>query len=258
MKHVIISRVNIPRELDPTKYKDPAPYKRAEWNEQRVELLNKYTRASLRMQTCQNFKFITLWNGHDPRHADSPGRLENEIHGFIRRGRDGYLYDDRPFNFEAWQQGTNDKKEMDFAYQIRDWARMVLPSVFHHRDDEPWLFTNLDSDDCLHYQAVERLQARAREVVDKAPYYLDVENRFVMNIHRGGMGHKQRKTPSPMVSTVENEIECYPLRWHHSMMGEHLEGEVVRGVHGLQTVNDTNIFTRGTGKSAEFKPSLFY
>lgn len=258
MQHVILSRVNIPRELDPSKYDNPAPYKNPEWNESRIKLLNEFTRPSLAKQSCQDFTFITLWNAEFKGDMQVQNMLANEQMLAIHRGLDGYLYDERPFDFERWQQGTNDKDEMDFAYQIRDIVRKYSDELFGKDYTGPYLFTNLDSDDCLHYKAVELLQKRAKEVAEKAPYYLDVENRFVYNITGGGMGHKNRRTPSPMVSTVEKEIEVYPLRWHHSMMGQHLDGEIVPGVHGLQTVNEANIYSRGTGQSTNFNLKLYY
>lgn len=249
MKHIIISRVNIPRELDPSKYPDPAPYKSQQWNEDRVKLLNRYARKSLQQQTCQDFIFITLWGPHHI--IDIENRLDNEATLIIRRGVDEY--DEQFFDFDAWKAGNNEKQEMDFAFQIKKVVKAFLKGT-----EGPYLFTNLDCDDCLHYKFVQKVQSSAEIKADNAPYFLDVERRFMLNINKGGRGVKERRSPSPMVTTIEKEIEVYPLRWHHSMMGKHLQGTKVPGLFALQTVNDSNILTRGTGKHAEFNESFYF
>ena len=249
MTHFIISRVNIPRELDPSKYPDPAPYKSQQWNEDRVKLLNAYARKSLQQQTCQDFIFVSLWGSHHI--IDIENTLKNEATLIIRRGVDEY--DEQPFDFEAWKKGENEKQEMDFSFQIRKVIKQYLKG-----SQGPYLFTNLDCDDCLQYKFVERVQAASEDHVDKAPFYLDVEGRFMLNINKGGRGVKERRTPSPMVSTIEKNIEVFPLRWHHSMMGNHLQGTKVPGLTALQTVNDSNILTRGTGKHAEFNENFYF
>ena len=244
MNHIIVCRVNIPRELDPSNHVRPAPYKQDKWNEKRVRLLNQWTRASIEAQTCQDFTFVTFWGDHYP--IDKANALDNELQLTVKRGVDEY--DERAFDFEKWRAGENEKQEMDFAYQIRDLLKEHFP-------EGPYLFTNIDSDDCLKRDFVEILQREAPKYLDRAPYYLDVVTRYLIHLDTRGKGQKRRGNASPMVSTVEKELECYPLRYHHSMLDNYIDGHKVNGLYALQTVGDTNILTQGTGDEAYFKVS---
>ena len=254
MKHIIVSRVNIPRELDPSNHVRPAPYKREEWNRRRVELLNKFTRPSLRQQTCQDFELVTLWG---PQYKiDRANELPNERQFIVRRGLDPF--DEKAFDFVQWREDPRkcEKYEMDFAFQIRD--------LFRRRYEAPVLFTNLDSDDCLRYDFVENVQRHAKHIwqAGKAPCIIDIKKRYCMHVGTGGQGQKVRNTPSPATSSLETKIECYPLRWHHSMMLDYLpEGigfEQYEDLLIMQTVSDTNILTQGTGDDGHFNPKDYF
>lgn len=248
MKHIIVCRVNIPRELDPTNHVRPAPYKDPEWNRKRVHLLDAYTRKSLRNQTCQDFDFVTLWGPHYG-YLGKP--LPQEKTMILTR--EWNTFDSEAFDFEAWRAGKKLKKDtMDFAGQVRFRLRKM------YKDDPgPFLITNIDSDDALKYNFVERIQRAAPDYVHKAPYFLDVVERYLVHLETGGKGVKKRRTASPMVSTVEKEIECYPLKYHHSMLHEHINGTKIPGLYALQTVGDTNILTQGTGENTTFEVEDF-
>lgn len=253
-KHVIVSRVNIPRELDPSNHVRPAPYKDPAWNNRRIQLLNLYTRPSLRQQTCQDFEFVTLWGPQYPH--DEDGALDNEKQLYVERGEDEL--DEKPFDFVQWRGDKSrlEKTEMDFAFQIRDLMRA--------RYDPPVLFTNIDSDDCLRYDFVEKVQRQAQNYLDQGKeMIIDIEKRYLIHAETGGQGQKARSCPSPATSSLEiRSVECYPLRWHHSMMLDYLSPSFgftqVPGLFIMQTVTDTNILTRGTGDHAEFDPKNYF
>lgn len=252
MKHIIVSRVNIPRELDETHHKEPYPYKKKEWNKERFYLLNNILRPSLNQQTNQNFIFISLWG-----EVYNGGELNNEVKEKVVRGLD--TEDEKPFNFEKWKEnGKKVKEEMDFAAQIKN-----IVSKYTN-ENELTLITNVDCDDAVNKEFVEKLQKSALlHDKSKVPYYLDVKRRFGINLYTGVTGDKTKKnTPSPSVSTIEKQIECFPLKYHHPMLKDYVEGRKVQGTAVLQSVNDGNIFSKGKGKKQvdlkikDFSPNL--
>lgn len=247
MTHLIITKVNIPRILDPTQHRRSHPWVSPSWNEKRIRLLNKFTRKSLAQQTCQDFIFISLWGEHHP--VDRANALPNEIPMYVRRGVDEY--DEKAFDFEAWRKGENEKEEEDFAFQIRDIARRIA--------SPPVVCTKLDSDDCINKQYVEVVQRNYQRYLRRAPFYLDISWRYLYNPDTGAKGKRMRSSPSMMVSTIETgSVEVYCHRWHHSMIGDYLEGVKLPELTGMQTVNGTNILTSGTGNSAKFDLSQYF
>jgi len=225
-------------DLDESKYSDPQPYKKEGYTEERVQLLNDWCRASLKKQTSQDFIFISLWDQIVP-----GDELDNEIQ--IRINRTG-SYDDEPLDYEALLGHYKGKRTLNYADQIRD----KVSELF----DAPLLVTNLDCDDALHHKFVETLHevVQQRDFDRSEPFYFSTATRYCYNIKTGAKGEKKTSSPSPFVSTWEPEIQCYPLRYNHSVLHRWVSGINVDGLLGLQTVNDTNMFSRGTGESAEF------
>lgn len=245
MKHIIVSRINMPRELDVTHHKNPAPYKIPEWNAERVYLLNHILRPSLAQQTNQDFIFISLWG-----EVFEGNELENEIKEKVVRGLDEW--DEKAFDFEKWKRGTTVKEEMDFAKQVKN-------IVSKYRGTEDYvLVTNIDCDDALHKDFVDVLQRGALKHSRKAPFYVDVWKRYALNLFDGRQGNKTRKnTPSPMISVVEKELECFPLKYHHPMLKKYIRGTKIVGTEAVQTINNGNILSGGIGEKAEFNLTDF-
>ena len=226
--------------LDPYKYKITELYNEPGWNERRIQLLNEWCRASLRKQTNQNFIFVSLWQSGQM--ADG-GELDNEIK--IEIEHTGTI-DDEPLDYDALINGKVGKKTLNFADQIRDKIRKLFKA--------PLLVTNLDADDALHFQFVEKLQQTVseRDFDRTNPFYFSTSNRYCYNIRTGKKGMKKTASPSPSVSTWEPYINCFPLRYNHQYLGQWVPGVNVEGLIGLQTVNDTNMFSRKVGEFTEF------
>lgn len=241
---MIISRVNLEMDLDPYKYEDPKPWKSERWNQRRVMLLNQFARASLKKQTCQDFVFITLWNPN--RAFDFNNCLPNEHIMFVERM--GTL-DDLPLDYKALETGKPGKRTLNYADQIT-WL-----VDRRYGDGAPLLITNLDCDDCLKFDFVEKLQeaATSKDIPDRDFYFLDVEYRYMYNLKDGRKGMKKRESASPFVSTIERKkIQCIPLRYNHSVLPTTLQGKKVKGLLAMQTIGDTNIFQRSVGNKCNF------
>lgn len=236
MKHIIVSRVNLEMDLCPSKYKDTAPYKNPEWQASRVPLLDTYARASLLKQTEPHFCFVSVWM--EGTH-DFGSILPNEITVTIQRtGRD----DDGPLDYTG-----KGKQTLNYADQIRQ----KISEIF----DPPLLVTGLDIDDCLHRDYCRILYNAVRESeFDRGkPRWWSTERRFCYNINDGRKGQKQAHSPSPFVSTYEPVTMIYPARYNHTWLPKHVPtGGNVKGLFGLQTVHNTNMFSRSVGDPADF------
>lgn len=256
MEHIIVSKVNLPRKLDSYNHVRPAPWRKPQWNERRIELLNKYTRSSLRKQTTQNFTFVSLWGGHH--RADRNNMLDNEIALIVEEGRDAL--DEQTFPFEEYADWDGSyplpKTEEDFYYQIRHLLRKHF--------DAPILITDLDSDDCLRHDFCQKLQQEAAKHLSRGcDILLDVEKRYLMHVETKGTGQKKRSTPSPIVSSLElNEVQGWCMKHPHSLLNEflppHISYKKVPGLLAMQTVGDTNILTQGIGEKVPFNPKNYF
>lgn len=231
--HLIISRVNIPRQLDPSKYDNPAPYKDVDWNNDRIRLLNKYLRSSLKQQTCKDFTFITLWNSE---YIDTENALEGEKQIVIKRGWDDW--DEQYFDFAKWKAGDMGKETMDFWNQIKHKTQPF--------SGERTLVTSIDSDDALHYKFVENIQQRATNY--DPPFYLDAGMRYAVNDRNNKTGLKNSSNVSPCCSSLEAKYECWPLKYHHYFIGHHLEGRKFSELAFLQSISGNNIYCGSIGK----------
>jgi hypothetical protein len=238
MRHLIISRVNLHMELDPYKYKETRLWQREGWESERVRLLNEWARASLKKQTCQDFTFVTLWQkGHV-----HPGALDNEVRIEIERtGTD----DDEPLSYKALWEGGKGKLTLNYSGQITAKVRALF--------DGPALITNLDCDDALKYDFVEVVQREAQKYTDYT--ILDMQTRFQYNIRTGAKGFKSSRRGSPFLSCVEPDIKCIPVTYNHSVIPLEIPIKKIDALSGLQTLNNSNMFVTGTGKSTGFELS---
>lgn len=238
MRHLIISRVNLHMELDPYKYKETRLWEQYGWEKERVRLLNEWARASLKKQTCQDFTFITLWQkGHV-----HPGGFDNEVKIEIENTG---TPDDDPLDYEAFLNGREGKLTLNFSGQITAKVRALF--------DGPVLITNLDCDDALRYDFVEVIQRRAKKYNDYT--ILDMQKRYQYNIRTGAKGFKSSRRGSPFLSCVEPDIKCIPIIYNHSITPGDISIKKIDGLSGLQTINESNMFVTGMGKSEGFNLS---
>jgi hypothetical protein len=238
MKHVILTRVNVPMRLDPHKYKHTELFKLPEWNDNRVKMLNSFARRSLAKQTCQDFTYITLWGK-----MYQGGELPNEIKETVT---DNGTPDCEPLNYRALWEDLPGKKTLNFSDQIA--------GIVKKHFKPPLLITNLDADDALHYQYVEILQAEAKKYAYRENYWLDPKRRYGYNVATGAKGLKLKgRTVTAFCSTIEHEITCIPLRYNHSYIGTMFSGMKIPELSGVQTINDSNMFCSGVGEAADFE-----
>jgi hypothetical protein len=237
MKHVILTRVNLPMRLDPHKYKNTELFKSKEWNDRRFEMLNRFARPSLAKQTCQDFTHITLWGD-----MYEGGERPNEIKETVT---DNGSPDCEPLNYRALWEDLPGKKTLNFSDQIAD----IVKKHFK----PPLLITNLDADDALHYQYIELLQAEARKQSYRENFWFDTMKRYGYNVNTGQKWLRLKgRTVTAFCSTIEHEITCIPLRYNHPYIGTMFHGMKIPELSSLETINDSNMFSSAVGEPAEF------
>ena len=235
MNHLIISRVNLHMRLDPFKYKETELWKRPGWENSRLEMLDKWARASLRKQTNQDFTFVTLWHEGTTKTPGPPNEVQIEI-------SDTGTEDDEPLDYKAWEEGLPGKLTLNFSNQIVRKVRGLF--------DGPAIVTNLDCDDCLRYDFVDIVQKEAKKYTEYT--ILDMQTRYQYNIRTGAKGRKDSRGGSPFLSCVEPVIRCMPVIYNHSITPGDISIKKIEGLHGMQTVNESNMFVKGTGNKASF------
>ena len=239
MKHLIISRINLHMRLDPHKYQETELWKRSGWDEERIKLLNEWCRPSLIKQTNQEFIFVSLWQkGYMESGNELPNEVKIEIENTGTR-------DDDPLDYKALWSHKNGKLTLNFADQITEKIK--------ERFEPPLLITNLDCDDALKYNFVDVLHGASLN--HTGFIILDMQTRYQYNIKTGVKGKKSTRRPSPFLSCVEPEIRCIPIRYNHSMVPIDIPIKKIPELAGLQTLNGSNMFVKGTGKSANFEIS---
>lgn len=233
MNHIIITKVNLHMRLDPHKYKETELWKREGWNEERIQLLNDWARASLRGQTNQNFTYVTLWQKG---YMESGGELDNEIKIEIENTGTA---DDDPLDYKSLWEKTDGKVTLNFSGQIVRKIREKFTSGF---------ITTLDCDDALHKDYVQVISEQK-----KIPYLIyDMHDRYQYNIKTGIKGVKSTVRPSPMMTCYEPDIKCIPVIYNHSVIPVPYQIRKLPALKGLQTINNTNMFVKGTGRKADF------
>lgn len=240
MKHIIITRVNLHMKLDPYKYEETELWKKEGWNEERIQLLNNWARASIKKQSNQDFIYVTLWQkGYmDNKH------LSNEIKIEIENTN---TEDDNPLDYKALWENKDGKKTLNFSDQIIKKIR--------DKFDSPAVITTLDCDDALHYDYVNIISQYKNKFDDYI--ILDMHHRYQYNILTGVKGVKSTKRGTPMMSCIEPEIKCIPIIYNHSHMPIDIRIKKINELKGLQTINNTNMFVKGTGRSSDFNLNDF-
>ena len=195
-----------------------------EWNVKRMKMLNENLRASLALQTCQNFKLISLWGN-----SYSGGELENEHKEFI---------DISPLK--------NDRTEKEKQRWRQEFYPQIKKIAQKHSGEKFTLITRTDSDDKFEPDFVAKLQNAVK--FDIVPYYYDVDKIFILN--RGKFTgekteHKEPKNTSAFVSVLEKDVQCYSYQaGGHPAVGKKMRGKIVPSLTAWSCLHESNVSRR--------------
>jgi hypothetical protein len=209
--HAILTRFNVPTEGPESRIRA-----HPRWLAQRVELFERYCLPSVRSQTSAGFGWLVYF---DP---ESPGWLRRRI--------------------EDWSADGTIVPLFRTAVSI---AELVSDIESHIGRDDAWLITtNLDNDDALAADFVERVQ-RAPRTDGRCAVYLG--NGL---IRRGGNVYARRDPVNAFCSVREHWTgarTCWS-EWH-DLLARTMPRQVLDGSPGwLQVIHGTNVTNRVRGR----------
>lgn len=211
LQHVFLTRFNLPSRGNER-------YVRARegWLQNRVALFDRYCLPSMAEQTSRGFSWIIYF---DPQ---SPAWLMN----WIAQRAAGGLF--RPV-FRA---------EVPLAGRLEDIAAM--------RQGNPRLLltTNLDNDDGLATDFVERLQAVA-SLPERTAIYL--ANGIIRTPEAAYLRRDRRNAFCSVVEPIEGAVTCWADA--HNRLGQSMAERALGGPPAwLQVIHDTNVSNRARGR----------
>lgn len=208
--HLILTRFNLPTP-------GPESLVRAQdgWLRNRVELFERHTVASVRRQTLSDFTWIVYL---DPA---SPAWLRAQLRPLIEEGVFTPLW----------------RESVSWREVVRD-ARTLFP-----RPQEVLLTTNLDNDDAIAVDFVERLHDAARRHPSSALY---LRSGIIMRGERVYRNNDPRNAFCSVSETWEHPITAW--RDWHNRLHLHRREIVLSGAPAwLQVVHGQNVSNRARG-----------
>lgn len=210
LDHVLLTRFNLP-----TDGLEGLVRARDGWLRERVGLFEAYCAPSVRMQTCQNFQWLVYF---DP---DSPGWLHEWISKYA------------PGRFTAAFRSSVGPENV--AADIRNLFGANSPVL---------VTSNLDNDDALALDFVERVQSAAPQV-DRTVVYLT--RGLIKSGPRVYLRRDMRNAFCSVIETWESPSTC----WHdwHTLLGKSMKVLELSGDPAwLQVVHGRNVSNRVRGR----------
>lgn len=208
--HVLLTRFNLP-----TNGVEGLIRARDGWLRERVALFECYCAPSVHSQTCQNFRWIVYF---DP---DSPGWLRDWISAHAP-GR---------FTPVFRSSVSSDDVVADIRTLFGSDASVLVTS-------------NLDNDDALALDFVERVQSAAPQVDRTAVY---VAHGLIKSRHRIYLRRDQRNAFCSVVESWDSPSTCW-CDWHN-LLGKSMQVlELTEAPGWLQVVHGRNVSNRVRGR----------
>lgn len=208
--HVILTRFNLP-----SRGAESLIRAREGWLRDRQELFEAYCLPSILEQTNQNFSWIIYF---DPQ---SPQWLKDKIEDFQLKGYFVPVF----------------REEVSSEQLLAD-LRMVTGGTA-----DVLLTTNLDNDDGLALDFVERVQAAVQSRDSQAIY---VSHGLIQCGERVYLRHDPLNAFCSVASSWDLPVTCWK-DWHN-LLGQHMSTRQVGGAPGwLQVIHDSNVSNRVRG-----------
>lgn len=187
------------------------------WFIHRINLYNNFTRKSLKNQTNQNFKLITLVSDK-----------------FLEISKEFKLNNEEIIVFKNFNE--------------------VCSLIKEKAGNKDVIISRLDSDDCLHEQYVDNVQKEFN--LNKNYYtYLDVSSIGQLRIEDKktyiNSYYIWKKSPSSFLSSLErgNDILCLVYRQNHEKINKKYNGKIIKNkvlqlIHKYNISNSINNFSK--------------
>ncbi|GGJ70788.1 glycosyltransferase [Glutamicibacter ardleyensis] len=209
--HVILTRFNLP-----SKGVESLIRAQEGWLRDRQVLFEKYCLPSVRQQTLADFKWVIYF---DP---ESPQWLKDRI---------DQLSEDSTF-FPIYREEVSPEQLLEDLDTIGVGRRDIL------------LTTNLDNDDGLALDFVERLQNAVETMEETAVY---IGNGLIQHGEKLYLRHDPVNAFCSVAAPWSKPRTCW-LDWHNKL-AEHMQTKEISGKPGwLQVIHETNVSNRVRGK----------
>lgn len=209
--HLLVTRFNLPS-------RGPESVIRAQdgWLQSRIQLFERYTVPSVRAQTIPDFRWLVYL---DP---ESPKWLLDRLAPLTEEG----LFETRFREEVSWKDLAADARELTGAH-----ADLLIT-------------TNLDNDDALSVDFVNRIQTAAREGIRGAVY---LANGLIKAGGRSFLWRDRDNAFCNVIETWENPQTAW--RDWHILLGQHMPVTVIEGAPGwLQVIHGRNVSNRMRGR----------
>lgn len=220
--HLVITRLAI------RWFQKPGGLEWNSWLKNRIELMNKYLRPSLKQQTDQNFALISLIDDS----VEIGLVLPNEYLLRIKPIEPGYP-----------------------KFLILSAVNSIIQKRFD--DYDSFIITRINSDDCLRKDFIANIKKHFKDGKEK---YVDIRNCHTYDT-KTGFTYKslryQNNYVSPFVSTFEKvrngRITCWPYAVEHPEISNNIFGHKVDDLYTLQVIHDNNVSNIIDGEKENIK-----
>ncbi|HMO67998.1 MAG TPA: glycosyltransferase [Novosphingobium sp.] len=217
LHHTLISRFNLA-----TPGREVGFRSRPGWLEERFALFERYCLPSVAAQTCQAFDWIVFFDDQTPDWARDLARQLQAV---------------RPFHALYTPLFDND-----------GWARAVRTTAGPPVPGRLLVTSNLDNDDALGFDYVERVQQAARQHFSGARFAVNLPDGYVL-ADRALYAH--RHVQNAFTNLVEPDDEAFTttMTIRHMELADHVPVIQAHGAAGwLQVVHGGNVSNRVRGR----------
>jgi len=193
------------------------------WVDESIEFMDSLCRESLKNQTTQNFKLLSLVDESVTSFGDV---LPNEEILMIKS--DG-----------------GDYPKTDILNQINKYIKSISSEY------DAVIVTRLDRDDCLHKDFLANVQKYFENNTSNS--FIDIRKSITYDLSKGNAhdSPKYHSMISPFVSTfeiiVDGKIECISMKYDHAHVNRHLNGNKVNNLMPMQVITGKNMLNRMYG-----------
>lgn len=217
LHHTLISRFNLA-----TPGREVAFRARPGWLAERFALFERYCLPSVADQTCQDFDWIVFFDDQTPDWA---------------RARAEQLQSVRPFHALYTPLFDND-----------GWARAVRAVAGPAQAGRLIVTSNLDNDDALGFDFIERVQKAARAHFRGRRFAINVPDGYVL-ADRAIYAHRHLQNAFTNMAEPDDEAMATTMTIRHMELFDHVEVVQAHGAAGwLQVVHGGNVSNRIRGR----------
>lgn len=260
-EHYIITRFNLPVFAKKVNKAVTSSACSEEYLSNRFPIFENYCFSSIKNQTCQNFKWLVLFDINTPdRFKEWASRLHKEYKNFIPCYLDVKKYDTLPedylelYNANAYKLHECDEGHVEPHEEIlhhvitpsfiRDQIRTISTTI-----PDYYITTRIDNDDAFHKDMIKIVQERFRTNAQKVLYDFPFLYKYVLN---DGVVYKFSLINGHFSTLVEpgTSTPQFVIYWNHLFVEQFVKTEhIYTKPLGIELVHGMNVCNEFTDSS---------